>query len=252
MNRVEEPVLILESGSQDIRVPLIGRTITVGRQSANDLVVAEAGVSRKHVEVFEGEDGFYVRDLGSTNGTQVNGKKIPPEPYLLSDGDEIKLGASDTPVTFRSPTASTLQITLVDTAIEPEDEIDKTWVGEAVPAPMDVPVLGNYAPDSQADDPGDGEIYEGTVRLNIRAKGMGTVVHFTQELDDRPEFRILRLANNDMGGVEIVVGLRQPVPLRQMLLEMTGVADVSLTEGRDLSMDGTDSPLTVTLDIPDD
>lgn len=252
MNPVEEPVLILEGGSEHIRVPLIGRTITAGRQSANDLVVAEAGVSRKHAEVFEGEDGFYLRDLGSTNGTQVNGKKIPVEPYLLSDGDQIKFGASETPVTFRSPTANTLQITLVDTVVEPDDEIDKTWIGEAVSAPMDVPTLDSDSSAGQADRHGIDEIYQGTVRLNVKAKGMGTVVHFTQALDDRPEFRILRLANNDVGGVEIVVGLRQPVPLRQMLLEMNGVADVSLTEGRDLSMSGVDSPLTVTLDVPSD
>jgi len=249
MNLVEEPVLILQ-GETDVRVSLSGKTVSLGRQSANDLVVAEAGVSRKHAEVFEGEDGFYLRDLGSTNGTRVNGKRISAEPYLLSDGDDILLGASQTPVTFRSPTANTtLQITLMDAAIELGDEIDKTWTGEAVPPPMDVPALEDSEVHSQVGQGDDDDIYEGTVRLNVRATAMGKVVHFTQDLDDRAEFRILRLANNDSGGVEIVLSLRQPVPLRQMLLDMTGVADVSPTQGRDLSSAGTDSPLTVTLDV---
>ncbi len=49
--------------------------------------------SRKHAEVFPGPDGFYIRDLGSSNGVMVNQTKID-NPYLLSHGDRIIIGSS--------------------------------------------------------------------------------------------------------------------------------------------------------------
>ncbi len=52
-----------------------------------------AGVSRKHANIIKREDGLYIEDLGSTNGSSLN--QIPIEPdrlYPLRDGDEIELG----------------------------------------------------------------------------------------------------------------------------------------------------------------
>lgn len=52
-----------------------------------------AGVSRKHANLIKREDGLYIEDLGSTNGSSLN--QIPIEPdrlYPLRDGDEIELG----------------------------------------------------------------------------------------------------------------------------------------------------------------
>jgi pSer/pThr/pTyr-binding forkhead associated (FHA) protein len=48
--------------------------------------------SRKHAEVFPGPDGFYIRDLGSSNGVIVNRTKID-NPYLLAHGDRITIGS---------------------------------------------------------------------------------------------------------------------------------------------------------------
>ena len=52
----------------------------------------------------------------------------------------------------------------------------------------------------------------------------------TQQLREKPEFRLLRLSNNPLGGVDIWLGLRQPVSLRIILLGVEGVADVTLDE----------------------
>jgi Protein of unknown function (DUF3662)/FHA domain len=68
-----------------------GRNV-IGRGTDADIRLPDTGVSRKHVDVVL-EDGVAVaEDLGSTNGTLVNGRRISRQP--LSDGDVIRIGHS--------------------------------------------------------------------------------------------------------------------------------------------------------------
>ena len=54
---------------------------------------AELGVSRFHAEISITEGRYYIKDMGSTNGTYVNAKKIPPYKLTpLRSGDQIRLG----------------------------------------------------------------------------------------------------------------------------------------------------------------
>jgi len=53
----------------------------------------ELGVSRRHARILKREQRIFVEDLGSSNGTYVNGQKLAPYfPEVLSDGDELRLG----------------------------------------------------------------------------------------------------------------------------------------------------------------
>ncbi|WP_448592254.1 FHA domain-containing protein [Thermoflexus hugenholtzii] len=53
----------------------------------------EGGVSRRHARVFYQDGRFYIEDLGSTNGTYLNGTRLAPySPQVLGEGDEIRLG----------------------------------------------------------------------------------------------------------------------------------------------------------------
>ena len=81
--------LVLASGQ---RVALGERAVTIGRLAECDVVLADANVSRKHAEVRPRGDGFEVADLGSTNGTRVNGVVV--QERRLADGDEITLGGT--------------------------------------------------------------------------------------------------------------------------------------------------------------
>lgn len=85
------------------RVVLDQDKVTLGRLPECELAVADAGVSRRHAEVRRGADNTWVvSDLGSTNGTKVNGLRIS-DARQLEDGDEITVGS--TSVRFEAASA---------------------------------------------------------------------------------------------------------------------------------------------------
>ena len=65
----------------------------VVRSVSRDLRVADGNASRRHAEVMQEGATYLVIDLGSTNGTELNGKRITRE--KLTDGDRITIGATD-------------------------------------------------------------------------------------------------------------------------------------------------------------
>jgi pSer/pThr/pTyr-binding forkhead associated (FHA) protein len=53
----------------------------------------EGGVSRRHCKIWRGEGKYFIEDLGSANGTFLNGKRLTPYlPHSLEDGDDLQLG----------------------------------------------------------------------------------------------------------------------------------------------------------------
>ncbi|SDF52507.1 FHA domain-containing protein [Blastococcus fimeti] len=68
-----------------------GRNV-IGRGTEADIRLPDTGVSRKHVDVVLDGDVATVEDLGSTNGTLVNGRRVSRQP--LADGDVIRIGHS--------------------------------------------------------------------------------------------------------------------------------------------------------------
>ncbi|MDR1294536.1 MAG: DUF3662 and FHA domain-containing protein [Bifidobacteriaceae bacterium] len=72
------------------RYLLTGAVTVVGRGSDADIIVEDTGVSRRHLEIRLGPDGPIATDLGSTNGTFVEGHRITNA--LLVDGNTITIG----------------------------------------------------------------------------------------------------------------------------------------------------------------
>lgn len=81
--------LVLPDGG---RVSISDEPVTIGRLSDCDVPVADESVSRRHAEVRRQGSDIVVVDLGSTNGTKVNGAGVKQR--RLADGDEITVGST--------------------------------------------------------------------------------------------------------------------------------------------------------------
>ena len=86
----ELQIEVLEGADRGLVYRFNSETVLMGRLNT-DMVVRDSDVSRRHsiIEVFE-DDLVYIRDLGSTNGTYVNGQRVST--VKLNTGDRIKLG----------------------------------------------------------------------------------------------------------------------------------------------------------------
>ena len=82
--------LVLPSGQ---RIPLGDRPVTVGRLADCTIPLNDQNVSRRHAEIRPGRGAYVVADLGSTNGTMVNGTRISGE-QRLTDGDILSFGST--------------------------------------------------------------------------------------------------------------------------------------------------------------
>ncbi|MEW6355386.1 MAG: sigma 54-interacting transcriptional regulator [Planctomycetota bacterium] len=70
----------------------LGEGVTIGRSPENSLQLLDERVSKEHARIEKKGDRYIVRDLGSSNGTVLNGMEIEESP--LEPGDEIKLGST--------------------------------------------------------------------------------------------------------------------------------------------------------------
>ncbi len=90
------PILQVAAGPESGRIVSLAqfKSIVIGRGKQCELIVYDPTCSRQHAEVFTSTDGsVFIRDLGSSNGTKVAGKKlVGTDPVKLKDGDRIQLG----------------------------------------------------------------------------------------------------------------------------------------------------------------
>jgi hypothetical protein len=101
-DRISEPLREPDPRRGTAKLRIGGRTellgsagATLGRSREADIVLDDANVSRKHAEVRPSGGSWTVRDLGSTNGVKVNGRRLDPSrPQSLKRGDVIELGTS--------------------------------------------------------------------------------------------------------------------------------------------------------------
>jgi len=95
------PYLVVRQGNKwrDVYRLTPGQVMTIGRAPTNRLVLRDEVCSRNHCEVFLSGDEWYVRDLGSRNGTLIAGKAIIGDQKLES-GAVLQVGSSELAFTF--------------------------------------------------------------------------------------------------------------------------------------------------------
>jgi hypothetical protein len=92
MAQKDMPMLIVYEGKLAGQRWVIDQSqMVIGRGSDADVRLPERAVSRHHAQIKRGKDGYFLHDLGSKNGTYVNGENVCDRPYHLRDGDEIQI-----------------------------------------------------------------------------------------------------------------------------------------------------------------
>ncbi len=86
---VHPGTVVMPSGE---RITLVDEISVIGRLSDCRIVIPDGNTSRHHAEIRRSGSGFIVVDLGSTNGTYVNGERLTVD-RRLADGDTITVGA---------------------------------------------------------------------------------------------------------------------------------------------------------------
>jgi hypothetical protein len=101
-------VLQVRSGpSAGQRFEIKAPRVVIGRRSRETvadvsmILIDDARISRMHLEIVARPDGLYVRDLGSANGTWLNGRQVGGEAVRLQDGAELQVGP-DSVLNFRT------------------------------------------------------------------------------------------------------------------------------------------------------
>ncbi|MFP4396016.1 MAG: FHA domain-containing protein, partial [Anaerolineales bacterium] len=74
--------------------PILKPEVTLGRRPDNDVILEERNISGHHAKLLLASERLLIVDLGSRNGTYLNGRPLPPKsPMPFRPGDEIRLGA---------------------------------------------------------------------------------------------------------------------------------------------------------------
>ncbi|HUS57806.1 MAG TPA: FHA domain-containing protein, partial [Planctomycetota bacterium] len=115
------PALIQKSGSANEQVIKLGsELVIIGRNPSCKIRLDDPGVSRNHAEITHADGKWFVRDLGSSNGTIINDKLTRAQKVQINSGDVLRLGQT----TF----------TFVDeVAVPPEEEDINLTPAEGIP-----------------------------------------------------------------------------------------------------------------------
>ena len=116
MAKQASALLIVEKGSEDASViPLEQATHVIGKLPDADIPLDNPFVSRRHAQILMDQGRFKISDLGSKNGTYVNGLRLTTEPRWLNSGDRIELGRDQVLLRFQ---AATTTLTLPDAWVQ--------------------------------------------------------------------------------------------------------------------------------------
>src|SRR5208283_380837 len=119
--RAVPTLFVIRGADQGTRFELSEARTRLGRDASNALQLHDTEVSRLHAEIRRIDDAYVIADLGSSNGTFVNGQQVRERP--LASGDQIQLGG--TVMLYTGPAEETeedlAQIGSIGAAAEPVD-----------------------------------------------------------------------------------------------------------------------------------
>ncbi|MDD5368352.1 MAG: FHA domain-containing protein [Anaerolineaceae bacterium] len=119
--------------------PLEKKEIFIGRDLTNDIVINDAEISRRHARLVQQAEGFVLEDLGSTNGSFVNGQRLTT-PYVLQPNETVTFGENVTlayEISKFDPDATVVSTPAASPVMPPPPQ----QVPVRVPEPAPIPVV---------------------------------------------------------------------------------------------------------------
>jgi pSer/pThr/pTyr-binding forkhead associated (FHA) protein len=118
-------LILLNPSGPEQEFELAKRSISLGRATTNDIILDDARVSRSHAQLDCGAQGVTLVDLGSSNGTRVNGIRI--ERATLIPGDTISLGSQQLRYRVDDPSED-VGLTVIDTQVQLDQTINDEYL----------------------------------------------------------------------------------------------------------------------------
>ncbi len=163
---IEARLTIRQGDGQTREVLLPPRPLSIGKNPDNDIVILDGAISRRHVSLEKRNNRCFIKDLGSLNGTFVNGKKLGGEELELKDGDQIALGRTKISIRLAPAQAVDLKkttdedvprLTTTMQAVSPPPPVQTTKPPDtsSIPPPPPPPILTALSVDSAEIESGD-------------------------------------------------------------------------------------------------
>ena len=130
------PSLVAQAGPLNGQRWILKDDILVGRDDACHVIIQNRQVSRYHARLVNLPEGVQLEDLGSKNGTHVNGQEIV-EPILLQDGDVIQIAfaqqfiylSSDSTLPLELPPGESVENTAIPRLLRLDKRARRVWIG---------------------------------------------------------------------------------------------------------------------------
>ena len=222
-----------------------GKGLSAARIERPDLVILDIGLPDIHglvvlrrLREFSDVPVIVLTGTESGDSSAALFLKEGADDYIVKPPSQIELLARIEAVLRRDPQRKHL----VDEAFRKSASDTRTSPPEAeAPAPGDVVETLEESPEVE-------ETYEGAVQLVVHgARDVGAVSDFVRQVRRIPGIRVSRLSDNRLGGADVLLTLRQPMKIRDVLVEMGGVASVSPSPVRSLVPGGDAATVMVLL-----
>ncbi len=226
-------LIIQPSDGKNFRVPVTDTSIRIGRAKDNEVCLAADGaISRRHAEIWKKEDRFFVKDLGSHNGTFLDGSPVS-EPTEFHPGQKIQtgrtvilLGDEHSPITEELSSESGLGLSSQSVILSAADFL-RSESGISAPGVASVrggdprirafTALSRHAPELMADRPLD-EVLELVLKMVFEATA--------------PERGAVLLLGEDGKSLRVAVSKGMPGGDEGRRLISNTIADTVIKEGR--------------------
>jgi predicted component of type VI protein secretion system len=129
-------LLVLEGPNPGKRYYMDHPVLLVGRDEDCDLVIVDRQVSRRHASITRESEQYILRDLGSKNGTFVNGQEVQSA-HVLKDGDEIQIAYCCKMAFVAADSTAPVLLETPEQGLRLDPESKRVWVaGEELSPPL--------------------------------------------------------------------------------------------------------------------